>query len=389
MPDGKQPSFHTASEGSLIGLYPLSDPFQFLAGPSISSELNTVHLRLIPIACFSVTDMRFTFDSSCVLPEVQAEMKAFADLRKSDPRINGAPLSVFGHADPSFQGNFEPGSNTADPGDDYNKNLSGRRAIAIYALLVRDVSIWDKLFTNHLGHDIWGEGSIRTMLDFTDPVNPGQQGPSLNSSNSGAADSARNAKVRDIANDSGQRQQLFLKYMNLLCGDLKLDKSRDFLARNAGPDHKGDVQGCSRFNPLLLFSSEHEDRYKQAFAEDDQMTLREDRDFDNSANRRVMILIFRKGSQVLPAKWPCPTFKEGSAGCKKRFFSDGDVRRSTHTPGADRKFDQTHDTFACRFYQRLTEQSPCNIIPKFDDGGAHGATIQPFDVVPSGTTEIT
>jgi hypothetical protein len=69
--------------------------------------------------------------------------------------------------------------------------------------------------------------------------------------------------------------------------------------------------------------------------------------------------MFRKGSQVLPSKWPCPTFKEGPAGCKKRFFSDGQTRRSTHTPGADRRFDDTHDTFACRFYQRISGASPC------------------------------
>jgi len=30
---------------------------------------------------------------------------------------------------------------------------------------------------------------------------------------------------------------------------------------------------------------------------------------------------------------------------------DGDTRRSTHTPGAPRKFELTQDTFACRFYQ--------------------------------------
>ncbi|HEY6946596.1 MAG TPA: hypothetical protein VI431_15765 [Candidatus Acidoferrum sp.] len=285
-------------------------------------------------------------------------MRAFADFRKSDPSFDGAPISIFGHADPSFQGNFEPASPTAHSGDEYNKTLSGRRAIAVYALLTRDAAIWNNLFSNHFGGDVWGEDSIRIMLDLTDPPAPGEQGSPVDG-NPGAADSARNAKVRSIANNGGQRQQLFLKYMDALCGDLKLDKTKDFLARNAGPDHKGDVQGCSRFNPVLLFSSEDEARFKRAFADHDETILRGERDRRNAVNRRLLILIFPKGSQVLPAKWPCPTFKEGSTACKKRFFSDGDTRRSTHLSGADKKFEPTHDTCACRFFQRISNGSPC------------------------------
>jgi hypothetical protein len=386
MSNGTQGPIYSATDGGVIGIHPVPDPLQLPVGPATSDELNTARLRLLPIACFRLDNPSFHFDSSFVLARAQTEMKAFAALRKSDPRFALSPISIFGHADPSFEGNFEPGSRTAQVGDDYNKNLSGRRAIAIYALLVRDVSLWDHLFTNHLGRDVWGEDSIRTMLDLTDPVNRGQQAPSgPDGSNSGAADSARNAKVRDIANDSGQRQQLFLTYMNLLCGDLKLDKSTDFLARNAGPDHKGDVQGCSRFNPDVLFKSEDEARFKQAFSDKDETTLRGERDVRNAINRRVMILVFRKGSQVLPSKWPCPTFREGSASCKKRFFSDGDTRRSTHLSGAERKFDLTHDTFACRFFQRVSDGSPCHsILSSFEirlyDTGRRFIANAPFEV---------
>jgi peptidoglycan hydrolase-like protein with peptidoglycan-binding domain len=359
VPDVKQGTLHAAPGGGVIGSHPAADPFQFLVAPSTNNEFNTARLRLIPIACFRIDDVRFKFDSSFVLPETQAEMKAFANLRKSDPAVDGAPVSIFGHADPTFQGNFEPGSSTAHSGDDYNKILSGRRAIAIYALLIRDAALWNNLFSNHFGGDVWGEDSIRIILDFTDPVNAGQQVPSgSGSSDPGAAESARKAKVRDIAHDPGRRQQLFLKYMNAVCGDLKLDKAKDFLARGAGPDHKGDVQGCGRFNPVILFSQEDEARFKQADEKGEKDLLLQ-RNVANAANRRVIILIFRKGSQILPAKWPCPTFKEGSAGCKKRFFSDGEKRRSTHEAGAPRKFSETSDTFACRLFQRISEDSPC------------------------------
>ena len=374
MYDNPNGVIRAATDGGVVGKHPAADPLQILVGPATSNEFNTVRLRLIPIGCFSVEDASFKFDSSFVLPEFQTEINSFVDLREKNPeKIKGAPISIFGHADPSFQGNFELSAPTHQAGDDYNKVLSGRRAIAIYALLVRDAAIWNNLFTDHFGGDVWGEDSIRTMLDAVDPpkADGGQQGKSQGASarsssssgdrNPGSTDSARAAKIRDIAHDPGQRQQLFLKYMNHICGDLKLDKNKDFLARGAGPDHKGDVQGCSRFNPRLLFSSEKEGQFKQA-AQDKDETILASRNADNSSNRRVMILIFRKGSQVLPAKWPCPTFKESSAACKKRFFFDGDTRRSTHLPGTDRKFGDNQDTFACRFYQRLRTGSPCDKI---------------------------
>lgn len=383
--DNQQDDIHSSSNGGVLGKHSDPDLFEFFVAPATSSEFNTARLRLIPIACFRIDDVRFKFDSSFVLPEVKSEMTVFAELRKQDQRVNGAPLSIFGHADPSYRGNFEIASSTAQPGDDYNKTLSGRRALAIYALLIRDPSFWNTLYVNHLGGDIWGEGSISIMLNATDPAapapatSPSAQSSSISSSQSSpnqssaaassqsSSDSARNARIKDIANDSGQRQQLFLKYMNFLCGDLKLDKSSDFLARAVGPDLKGDVQGCGRFNPVLLFSSEEEALYKQAFVEKNEAVLRGKRDQRNSPNRRVMILIYRKGSRILPAKWPCPTYREGIVGCKKRLWSDGDNRRSLHLSGEERQFDQSQNTFACRFYQRISSDAPCEGVTAGND----------------------
>ena len=371
MDDDQKGTVHGTTDGGVTGLHDSADPAEFLVAPSTSSEFNTTRLRLIPIACFRIDDVRFQFDSSFVLPGIKDEMDTFSNLRKENPKMVGAPISIFGHADPSFQGNFELGSSTQNSGDDYNKTLSGRRAIAIYALLTRDPAIWNTLYNNHLGGDVWGDSSIRTILCHLDSQDPSknQPGKTPASSSSGdpspdASDPPEDPRVARYASDSGQRQQLFLQYMNLLCGDLKLDKSNDFLARNAGPDQKGDVQGCSRFNPLLLFSKEKEDLYKQAWQQKDQVTLSE-RNARNSHNRRVMILVFRQGSQILPSKWPCPTFKEGGTACKKRFFSDGDKRRSAHPSGEELKFHQTQNTFACRFYQRLSSGGPCDQVHQY------------------------
>jgi hypothetical protein len=63
---------------------------------------------------------------------------------------------------------------------------------------------------------------------------------------------------------------------------------------------------------------------------------------------------------VAAARWPCPRAKEGVGGCKARFFSDAAVRRTFQEKR--RKFEETKDTFACRFYQRLTGPSPCETI---------------------------
>jgi hypothetical protein len=76
-----------------------------------------------------------------------------------------------------------------------------------------------------------------------------------------------------------------------------------------------------------------------------------------------MVLLFRVGSQVLRTKWPCPRANEGTSGCVNRFWSDGQERRTNRLPDQDRKYELTHDTFACRFYDRLLNKSPCERIP--------------------------
>jgi outer membrane protein OmpA-like peptidoglycan-associated protein len=106
-----------------------------------------------------VEDLRFDFDSSFVKPELAeevAELRKLRDRHKKDvsPQPGAAlvsifpPLSIFGHADPTG-------------GDDYNKQLSGRRATAIYAMLVRDSALWNKLYDEPLGNDKWGPRAIQ------------------------------------------------------------------------------------------------------------------------------------------------------------------------------------------------------------------------------------
>lgn len=313
------------SLGGMTGTHPPLDPIEYVVAPSTEGECNSAHLRLIPIACWRVDDVRFRFDSSFPLfdsdsdaanpDDIRAELKALEDLVKANP---GAPLSVFGHADPV--GN-----------DDYNKTLSGRRAMAIYGLLVRDTSLWDKLFKSPLGGDNWHTDVLDSMEKAT-----------------GLPKGTPNAT-------------LFKSYMDLLCGaGFQLQKS-DFLAQGADAGGKGDYQGCGEFNPVLLFSQEDQSKFDAAAKKNDKAGI-EERNAANAPNRRVMVLLFRKNSKIDPAKWPCPRATEGVAGCKKRFWADGDKRRSTHDSGSERTFDDSEDTFACRFYQRISTGSPCHAL---------------------------
>jgi peptidoglycan hydrolase-like protein with peptidoglycan-binding domain len=147
------------------------------------------------------------------------------------------------------------------------------------------------------------------------------------------------------------RAKLFARYMDLLCGpDLRLSKTADFLARGGDAGGKGDYQGCSEFNPVLMFSS----------AENEELNQPErlaERNAQNAPNRRVLALLFAPGDRVDSALWPCPRAAEGSAGCRKRFWSDAAARRSFQEQR--RLYEVTRDTFACRFYHLLVDGSPC------------------------------
>ena len=106
----------TTEAGIAAGL-PTSSGFEALVAPSLHGELNTARLRLIPVACWRVEDVRFPFGSSFVLPGLKDEMRLLAALIQEHARVSGVdseppPLTIFGHADPVNN-------------DEFNKLLSG------------------------------------------------------------------------------------------------------------------------------------------------------------------------------------------------------------------------------------------------------------------------
>lgn len=329
----------------LSALHPARKQVPVLIAPSIAKEFNTIRAFLVPTACFRREDNSFDFNSSFAVDFDPCPLK------KLLAAYPGSKLSIFGHTDPVGQDNF-------------NKVLSGRRALSVFGLLLRDVSLWDDLYRHHdaQSKDKWGVKAVQIMLNsITFPTGRAD----------GELDQATEKQLKKFEVERGLPatgfdakqeiasytfKQLAAEYMDRICidDDLKPFKltQADFLARGKGKDGKGDIQGCGEFNPVVLFSKADNVRLNK--------TNEVPRNEKNQCNRRVMILLFRAGSEIDPNRWPCPTVKEDGTGCEARFFSDAENRRQN--TDQEREFAKTKDTFACRFYHRLVESSPCERV---------------------------
>lgn len=327
--------------GGVVGKHPERGKRSLPVAATLADGINTLRFSLLPIACWKLEDLRFDFDSSFIQPDGADELSALLELRKQH---SGAPLSVFGHADPTGK-------------DDYNKTLSGRRALALYALLVRDVERWEALYSKPFGGDDWGVRSVQHMLGalgFDPGIVDGKQGPKTTAAARAFQESqglVPDGKVGPLT-----RKALFTDYMDFMCRDAQGAPvtlvADDFLARGRDPKHRGDVQGCSEFNPVLV-PSVAEDK---AFA---SPAKKAERDVALLPDRRVMVFLFVPGTTIDPARWPCPAAEDGPDGCKAQFFPDADARRD---PAALRRlYEVTHDTMACKFYDRMARRSPCEV----------------------------
>jgi hypothetical protein len=228
----------------------------------------------------------------------------------------------------------------------------------MYALLVRDTDTWEDLYAHPFGGDAWGGRSVQMMVrtvGFDPGVIDGQMGGHTKAAIKGYQESK--GLTADGVAGPQTRKALFADYMDAICRDesgqpYMLDPSADFLAHGSDPQRRGDVQGCSEFNPVLVFSKD----------EDQELSKPEnkvERNAENLPNRRVLVFLFPPGTKINLGTWPCPAAVDGPAKCKSSFYPTGDARRS---PGDERRFyGQTHDTMACRFYDRMARRSPCEV----------------------------
>jgi hypothetical protein len=154
--------------------------------------------------------------------------------------------------------------------------------------------------------------------------------------------------------------------MNAICHDnagtpFKLEPT-DFIARNKDkarqfegrlPGLNGDVMGCGEFNPVMLLSQDDEDRFKPE-------EMHEARDEAYAEDRRVLVYVFKHGTEIEPAPWPCPRATDpAQPTCTNRFWSDAKQVRLARKKDEARRFKETRDTMACRFYHGFAFNSPC------------------------------
>jgi len=351
----------TGDSDGKVAKHPARLHLPVLVAPSTDADtFNTIRAPLIAIACMKLPDSNFDFDSTLVLPIAADKFQRFARLRTDlvDKKTGEqAPASVFGHAD-----NQGP--------NDYNSMLSAHRAAAVYAILTRDVALFDDV-RNHSATGVgkfWGDRGDRKMLSFVvDPETslpfytppPDKKQRAKVTADAIKRFQAHLGQTQTGALTPAQRKALYGEYMDALCSlDGKpyvMDKTQDFLARGAGEKGKGDFQGCGEINPVMVFSKDEEKKYQ------DPKNVKE-RDQKNRHNRRCLVFLFRPGTKVDPKKWPCPHYgQQGFAqfeACKARRWGDHD-RRLKERLDKPRWFEDHEDTFQCRFYHGIALKSPC------------------------------
>ncbi|MCB9898489.1 MAG: peptidoglycan-binding protein [Planctomycetes bacterium] len=354
------------TEEGVIATHPGRFELPLLVAPvpdeSRTESVATIRPMLVTTGCMNLSNRGFDFDSSFVSPRARSRFLAFGKMMRHlathDPtgQKRLPPIAIFGHTDPS-----------GDP--EYNKTLSGRRAKSVFGVLVRDVALWEKLWSGPFGGDDWGTKSIQSMLSFvggvpfyTGPID-GAKTPETKKQTADAIKAykqARGIEPPDSLNTAAFRKVLFKEYMDELCRmpdgpPLVLDPKEGFLARGKDAAHKGDLMGCGEFNPVLLVSAEDEKRFEKAKTD---KLIKEERDAAYEKDRRVLVYSFPHETLIDPKHWPCPTTGEGSAGCKQRFWSDS-KQRLLRAEGEAREFEKTTDTMACRFYHAFARYSPC------------------------------
>jgi hypothetical protein len=105
MADSNQTGIERSSDGGISGSHARGEDLVAVVAPTVSAESNRVLSPIIPVACWSVGDIRFDFASSFVRPSVAEEIAQLAALRDQHKReisetvVIPAPVSIFGHAD--------------------------------------------------------------------------------------------------------------------------------------------------------------------------------------------------------------------------------------------------------------------------------------------------
>jgi hypothetical protein len=276
----------------------------------IPGTYNVLREQLRPIACWALGENAFSFGNSFVGRGAKKDFARFRQLRAQYP---DALVALFGHTDP-----------TGD--DDFNHDLGGLRARAVYAVLAHDPDLWCDMYQSNPEALAY----VKTRLRAS--------GYAIPKAEEGVGPATRDAITRHI---------------DELAGDMQMTPE-EFL----GEHGQYSMQSCSEFNPLRRITKE---LYESLDNTQRAAFLR--------ANRRVLAFFFHPATFV-EGGWPCPRPGEGVAACKARFWSDAKVRKSVKVPkhfvpkglvggGPVPPVVAADDLFLCRFYDRLAHGSGC------------------------------
>ncbi|HEY3246396.1 MAG TPA: peptidoglycan-binding protein [Phycisphaerae bacterium] len=274
-------------------------PKKFTRGGLATDQTHVIEVRKLSTdknlhECICVPGLTFAFDKSFIRPSVVEHMhKLDAALQ----RFPDAKLIVFGHTD-------RVGS------EQYNKELSERRAKSAYAFVTDQPDIWEELFQQ----ENWGTAVIQDILRDLghDP------GPS-----DGVAGDQTQAAIKDFQAEhpplavdgvagKATRRELFLAYMTGK-HDVKVTDAQ-FVAPK--------FMGCGEFNPAV---------------EPNAAELA-NKAPGNEPNRRVIFYLFKRAPKSIPCKLKV------LGPCKTEINKPGPRNNVLHT---------------CAFYDGISRQCHC------------------------------
>ena len=242
--------------------------------------------------CVCIPGITFEFDKSFIRPSVVPHMEKLDAALAEFP---DAQLIVFGHTD-------RVGS------EQYNKELSERRAKSAYAFITDQTAIWEELYNQ----ENWGVIVIQeTLLDLGHDPGPidGVMGSKTEAAMREFQGLPPNAPV---SNNAAFRAKLFLAYMTGK-HDVHVDDARFFAPK---------FMGCGEFNPLV----------------EPNANELANRSPGNEPNRRVVFYLFKRPPPNIPCKL------RNLAPCKAEIAKPGERKNPLHK---------------CAFYDGIAVQCKC------------------------------